>query len=59
MSETTPRLTSVVVDLHCEAPTRSGYPMGNNFNQPTLERLLEKTVVERGIPLVRGYGACP
>lgn len=30
--------------------------MGNNFNQPTMERLLEKTVLERGIPLIRGYG---
>jgi len=26
------------------------------FNQPQVEILLEKAVLERGIPLIRGYG---
>lgn len=28
------------------------------FSQPQLETLLETAVLERGIPLIRGYGEC-
>lgn len=45
----------MVVDLFFEAPSRSGFPMAMGFNQPQLEGLLEREVLERGIPLIRGY----
>ena len=46
----------MIVDLFTEAPTRSGYPLIMSFNQPQVESLLEKAVLDRGIPLLRGYG---
>lgn len=45
----------MVVDLFFEATTRSGFPTAMGFNQPQLEGLLEKEVIQRGIPLIRGY----
>lgn len=47
---------TVIVDLKWEDPTRSGFPIAMGFTQPQLEALLERTVIERGIPLIRGYG---
>ena len=44
------------MDLFTEAPTRSGYPLLMSFNQPQVESLLEKAVLDRGIPLLRGFG---
>ncbi|KAK9896748.1 FAD/NAD(P)-binding domain-containing protein [Cystobasidium minutum MCA 4210] len=45
----------LIVDLKWEDPTRSGFPIAMGFTQPQLEALLERTVIERGIPLIRGY----
>lgn len=47
---------TVIVDLKWEDPTRSGFPIAMGFTQPQLEALLERAVLERGIPLIRGYG---
>ncbi len=44
------------MDLFFEEPTRSGYPLAMSFNQPEAEALLEKAVLDRKIPLIRGYG---
>lgn len=47
--------TTVVADLYFEAPTRSGYPFASSFNQPEVEAVLERAVLTRKIPLMRGY----
>ena len=47
----------MIVDLFWELPSRSGYPFAMGFSQPELEGLLEKTVLDREIPLIRGFGA--
>lgn len=49
-------LNAVIVDLHTELPTRSGYDLLSSFSQPDVESLLEKEVLDRKIPLLRGYG---
>lgn len=46
---------TVIVDLFFEAPTRSGFPLSMGFNQPELEQLLDKTAIQRNIPIMRGY----
>lgn len=52
----TEQLRTVIVDLHTEKPTRSGHPFISGFTQPAVEGLLEKTLLDRKIPLIRGYG---
>jgi hypothetical protein len=48
----------VIVDMHTEARTRSDHPSIMGFCQPQLEGLLEKAVLSRKIPLIRGCGKC-
>ncbi|BEI84608.1 hypothetical protein CcaverHIS002_0500090 [Cutaneotrichosporon cavernicola] len=45
----------LVADLCWEAPTASGTDFCFGFNQPELESVLERAVLSRNIPLVRGY----
>ncbi|BEJ16608.1 hypothetical protein CspHIS471_0600090 [Cutaneotrichosporon sp. HIS471] len=45
----------LVVDLCWEAPTVSGTDFCFGFNQPELEAVLERAVLSRNIPIVRGY----
>ena len=44
------------MDLHWDAETRSGFPFCTGFSQPELEEMLEKAVLDRKIPFIRGYG---
>lgn len=45
--------------MYTEARTRSDYPSIMGFCQPQLESLLEKAILSRKIPLIRGYSECP
>ena len=46
----------MIADLFTEAPTSSGYPFWMAFNQPSVERLLEKEALARGITMIKGFG---